>query len=111
MDFAAFGNLGDMALLAALASTRFAVAFLLLPVLAQETVPATVRGALFLGFGVITLAVQPLLDVNGLTAQQWLLLFAKEAIRSRAARLRSRALFWDAWLFSCSCFQAACCCG
>lgn len=47
MDFAAFGNLGDMALLAALASTRFAVAFLLLPVLAQETVPATVRGALF----------------------------------------------------------------
>ena len=57
MDFAAFGNLGDMALLAALASTRFAVAFLLLPVLAQETVPATVRGALFLGFGVIMLAV------------------------------------------------------
>lgn len=94
MDFAAFGNLGDMALLAALASTRFAVAFLLLPVLAQETVPATVRGALFLGFGVITLAVQPLLDVNGLTAQQWLLLFAKEAFLGLAMGAMLAAVLW-----------------
>ena len=38
-SLASIGNLGDLALLAALASTRFAMAFLLLPILAQDTVP------------------------------------------------------------------------
>ena len=41
--FAAINNLSDLALLSALASTRFALAFLLLPILAQETVPQLVQ--------------------------------------------------------------------
>lgn len=92
--FGAIGNLGDLALLAALASTRFAVAFLLLPILAQETVPATVRSAIFLGFGVITLAVQPQIDVHDWGTQQWLMLFAKEAFLGLAMGTLLAAILW-----------------
>ena len=39
-------------------------------------------------------AVQPLLDVNGLTAQQWLLLFAKEAFLGLAMGAMLAAVLW-----------------
>lgn len=76
----ALGSLADRALLVALASTRIAVAFLLLPVLAPDIVPALVRNALFLAFGVVTLALQPPVDPAAWTAAGWLALFLKEAV-------------------------------
>lgn len=76
----ALDGLGDRALLVALASTRFAVAFLLLPIFAPETVPALVRNAIFIGFGLVTLAVQPLPDPGAWTAGRWLALFGREAL-------------------------------
>lgn len=92
--FAAIHNLGDLALLSALASARFAMAFLLLPILAQETVPQLVRGAIFLAFGVITLAIQPAVQVTGWSVSQWIGLFAKEAFIGLALGMLLAAVLW-----------------
>ena len=92
--FAAVNNVSELALLAALASVRFATAFVLLPLLAQETVPQLVRGAIFLAFGVITLALQPALSVTGWSVSQWIGLFAKEAFIGLALGLLLAAVLW-----------------
>jgi type III secretion protein T len=87
-------GLGDRALLVALAGTRFAVAFLLLPIFASETVPALVRNAVFVGFGIVTLAVQPLPQASGWDAAQWLLLFGREALLGTAIGVLLGAVLW-----------------
>jgi type III secretion protein SpaR/YscT/HrcT len=92
--FASIHSLGDLALLSALASTRFALAFLLLPILAQDTVPQLVRGAIFLAFGVITLAMQPALAAGALGPGDWLLMFAREAFLGLALGLLLAAVLW-----------------
>ncbi|MDO5626333.1 MAG: type III secretion system export apparatus subunit SctT [Pseudomonadota bacterium] len=92
--FLAAGNLGDLALLAALASTRFALAFLLLPILAQDTVPQMVRGAIFLSFGVITLAMQPMVNVHPFGVGDWIGLFAREAFIGLALGMLLAAVLW-----------------
>jgi type III secretion protein T len=75
-----FTGLGERALLVALASTRFAVAFLLLPLFSPETVPALVRNAMFIGMALVTLAVQPAVDPQGWGPMLWLQLFGREAL-------------------------------
>lgn len=92
--FLAIGNLGDLALLTALASTRFALAFLLLPILAQDTVPQMVRGAIFLSFGVITIAMQPMIVVNEFGVSDWIGLFAREAFIGLALGMLLAAVLW-----------------
>src|SRR3989344_4878719 len=92
--FAAVNNVSELALLAALASLRFATAFVLLPLLAQETVPQLVRGAIFLAFGVITLALQPAVNVTGWSVSQWIGLFSKEAFIGLALGMLLAALLW-----------------
>lgn len=92
--FSAVNNLGDLALLTALASTRFAMAFLLLPILAQDTLPQMVRAAIFLAFGVITLAVQPAVVVSDWSVGDWIGLFAKEAFLGLAMGLLLAAVLW-----------------
>ena len=93
-DLANVGSLGDLALLAALASTRFAMAFLLLPILAQDTVPQMVRASVFLAFGVITLAVQPMIHVNDWSIGQWIGMFGREAFLGLALGLLLAAVLW-----------------
>ena len=87
-------NLRDLALLTALASTRFGLAFLLLPILSPDTVPQMVRASIFLAFGVITLAMQPPVAVNAWGAADWLMLFAKEAFLGLAMGLLLAAVLW-----------------
>lgn len=69
----------SQSLLVALALTRIATAFVLLPIFSPETVPALVRNSLFLAFGLIVLAYQPQILSTQLTAPQLVTLFAKEA--------------------------------
>jgi type III secretion protein T len=90
----ALDGLADRALLVALCSSRFAVAFLLLPVFAPETVPALVRNAIFIGFGLITLAVQPLPAVQGWTAGLWLQHFGREALLGIGFGVLLGAVLW-----------------
>lgn len=76
----AFGSLADAALLVALSSARIAVAFLLVPLFTGDLIPATVRSAIFLSFGLLGLAMQPPLAPDALQHANWLVLFAKEAL-------------------------------
>ena len=92
--FSQVNSLTDLALLAALASARIAVAFLLLPILSSDTVPATVRSAIYLSFGIITLAMQPSFSVNHWETQQWLGLFVKEALIGLGLGMMLAAVLW-----------------
>ncbi len=74
------GGAFDQALVLAIGITRVAAAFLLLPLFTPELVPALVRNSLFVGFGVIIIALQPDLAVLRLSGPQWVGLFAREAI-------------------------------
>jgi len=90
----ALGSLGDVALLAGLSATRIAVAFLLLPIFAPDTVPAMVRNAIFLSLALLTLALQPALPVATLNAAQWVTLFGKEALLGLALGFGMAAFLW-----------------
>ena len=72
-------SLADLALLAGLSATRMAVAFMILPIFSQETVPALVRNAIFLSLGLLAMALQPAVSPLLWTTAQWMGLFAKEA--------------------------------
>jgi type III secretion protein T len=88
------GPLGDRALLVALSSTRIGVAFLLLPIFSPETVPALVRNAIFLAFGLITLAVQPEIAPQTWPMTQWLALFLREAMLGIGFGVLLGAVLW-----------------
>jgi type III secretion protein T len=87
-------SLGDRALLVAMGSTRFAVAFLLLPIFSPETVPALVRNAIFIGFGVLTLALQPTLATQGWSPGMWVQLFGREAMLGLGFGVLLGAVLW-----------------
>lgn len=74
----ALGTLSDQALLLGLCTARIAVAFLLVPLFTGDLIPATVRNAIFLSFGVLALMLQPPLAAGALQHVDWLRLFAKE---------------------------------
>jgi type III secretion protein T len=73
------GSLTTQAILLVLGSTRFAMAFIVLPLLSADLVPAMSRNAIYVLFGLVALAIQPPMDVQSLSQGTWLLLFAKEA--------------------------------
>jgi type III secretion protein T len=72
-------SLADLALLVGLSGTRIAVAFLILPLFAQDTVPAMVRNAIFMSLGLLAMALQPPVSPLLWTTAQWIGLFTKEA--------------------------------
>ncbi len=75
-----FASLSSYALLVGLATTRIAVAFLVLPVFTNELIPAMVRNAIFVAFALIVIIVQPTLPVAALDVQGWVVMFVKEAV-------------------------------
>lgn len=85
---------GEVALLAGLASTRVAVAFLLLPLFGPDAMPPLVRNAVFLALGLLSLALQPVLPVAGLGVLQWIALFGKEALLGLALGFPLAAFLW-----------------
>jgi len=78
-SLALLGSLSDQALLLALSSTRIAVAFLLIPLFTGDLIPATVRNAIYLAFGVLALSLQPPVTNAEIQNVRWLAMFAKEA--------------------------------
>jgi type III secretion protein T len=87
-------SFAQLALLAGLASTRVAVAFLLLPIFAPDTVPVMVRNAIFLSLGVLSLAVQPTVALQDFGTAQWIGLFGKEALLGLALGFGLAAFLW-----------------
>ena len=90
----AYASLGEVALLAGLASTRVAVAFVLLPLFAPDTVPALVRGALFLSLALLSVALQPVLHLERLNTAMWIALYGKEAFIGLALGFSLAAFLW-----------------
>lgn len=89
-----FAILSDQALLIGLATTRIAVAFLLLPVFTSELVPPLVRNAIFVAFALISIVLQPALPAAHLDVQDWIVLFAKEALVGAAVGVLFGIFLW-----------------
>ena len=68
----------DQVLLLGVASARVAATFFLLPMFSSETVPAMVRNSIFIALGVVSLALQPALDISMLGPGQWATILIKE---------------------------------
>ncbi len=68
----------DQLLLLGVASARIAVAFLMMPIFSTDTVPAMVRNSIFIALGLVSLILQPAIDVMAIGATQWVTIFAKE---------------------------------
>jgi type III secretion protein T len=69
----------DQLLIVAVSSTRFATAFVFLPIFSQEIMPGTVRNSIIVAFGLVALNLQPSINPAALTAGQWALMLLKEA--------------------------------
>lgn len=65
-------------LLLGVATARIAVAFMLMPLFSPELIPAMVRNSILVSLGIVSLALQPSLDVSMLGPGQWATMFAKE---------------------------------
>lgn len=67
-------------LILAVAITRVATAFALIPVFAPDTLPPMVRNSVFVAFALIALSLQPDAARLALTPDGWAALFAREAL-------------------------------
>jgi len=70
----------EQALLVGVAASRFAFAFLMVPLFSRAIVPATVRNSIIVAFGLIALAMPINFDPARLSASEWLTLYAREAV-------------------------------
>lgn len=68
----------DQVLLLGVATARVAATFFLLPMFSTETVPTLVRNSIFVSLGVVSLAMQPPLDISMLGPGQWATILLKE---------------------------------
>lgn len=92
--FAAYGSLSDLALLLGLASTRVAVALLLVPLFTADLIPALVRATIFLSIGALGLLVQPLPAPQPMGVWQWAGAFATEAFIGAAIGFLFGGMLW-----------------
>lgn len=67
-------------LLIGVASARIAVAFLLIPVFSSEAMPPMVRNSILVALALISLMMQPALDVSNLAVFDWARMYAKELV-------------------------------
>lgn len=69
----------DQLLMVALASARFATAFVMIPLFAPQTIPPLVRNSLIITLGGVAFFLQPGVDPATMTAFDWARLLLKEA--------------------------------
>ena len=80
MPEALFADLNATVLMLSLSALRVSVAFLVLPLFSKEGIPALVRNTMYLSLALISIAVQPGIELGGFTTATWISLFAKEAL-------------------------------
>lgn len=78
-QIALFDDFSNAVLLVALSATRVSVAFLVLPLFSNEAIPALVRNSIFVTLAIISIVIQPSVDVAEFTSARWINLFTKEA--------------------------------
>ena len=87
-------NVFEQVLFLAIATTRIAAAFLILPVFAPETVPPLVRNSIFVALGIIALMFQPEIATTVTSTVMWIALFAKEVFVGVAIGFFFATLLW-----------------
>lgn len=70
----------DQVLLLGVATARVAATFMLLPMFSSETVPPLVRNSIFVSLGIVSLAIQPSLDISLLGPADWAAILVKEVL-------------------------------
>lgn len=73
-----FEWLFSQALMIGMATLRIAVAFMILPIFSSELIPAIIRNAIFIALALVVVLVQPPIDVESFSTQDWVTIFAKE---------------------------------
>lgn len=91
---ASLQSLTSFALLWALASTRFFMAFMLIPLFTSDVVPAMVRNAMSMAFGMLALVLQPPGSEAALMKAAWPLLYAKEVFIGGALGFLFSTILW-----------------
>jgi type III secretion protein T len=86
--------LSDQVLLLGLCSIRMAIACMLLPLFAGDLLPATVRNAMFIAFGLLALCLQPPIIHSQIMQINWLLLLGKEALIGTSLGFLFGAILW-----------------
>lgn len=78
-DAGIFTDLGSLVLMLSLSALRISVAFLVLPLFSNETIPALVRNTLFMSLAMVAVVIQPDVPFGSWDTATWIALFAKEA--------------------------------
>jgi type III secretion protein T len=84
----------DQLLVVAVASARFAFAFVFVPVFSREVMPGTVRNSIIVTFGLVALQMQPDFHPNALSAMGWLKMLLKEAAAGGAIGFFFGTVLW-----------------
>jgi len=89
-----FSDLGGIVLLLSLAALRVSVAFLVLPLFTNEGIPALIRNAMYLSLALISIVVQPTIEIGAWDTSMWIALFAKEAFIGVAIGIYFGLFLW-----------------
>ena len=84
----------DQLLTVGVAATRFAFAFVLVPIFSREVMPGTVRNSIIVTFGLVALAIQPDFAPANLTAMDWATMLFKEAAAGGIIGLFFGTVMW-----------------
>ncbi len=84
----------DQLLTVGVASTRFAFAFVFVPIFSREVMPATVRNSIIVTFGLVALALKPDFAPANLSAGGWLTMALKEAAAGGIIGLFFGSILW-----------------
>jgi type III secretion protein T len=84
----------DQLLTVGIASTRFAFAFVFVPVFSREVMPTTVRNSIIVTFGLVALALQPHFAPASLSAMDWAKMLLKEAAAGGIIGLFFGTILW-----------------
>jgi type III secretion protein T len=88
------GEFSGQVLLLAIAATRVAACFLVLPAFAPETVPPLVRNSIFMSLGLVVFLVQPAIAEADLNAFTLIFIFTKEAAIGLAIGMFFAIFLW-----------------
>jgi type III secretion protein T len=84
----------DQMLTVGVASSRFAFAFVFVPVFSREVMPPTVRNSIIVTFGLVALALQPNFAPANLSALGWAKMLLKEAAAGGIIGLFFGTVLW-----------------
>jgi type III secretion protein T len=81
-------------LLVGISSARFAFAFLFVPVFSNQIMPATVRNSIIVTFGLTAYILQTRFLPSDLSAFDWVMMFAREAVAGTVIGLFFGTIIW-----------------